>query len=107
MLRGILRTGSWTASALQWAWRAIELAGPVEDLIVADDRSARGQRLGGRTNVDVPRFVELEVGSGECPIIAPGVVQDRDVGCDPLGLDQPIQRRRRTVGAVGGKPLGF
>src|ERR1700704_2387732 len=107
MLRGILRTGSWTASALQWAWRAIELAGPVEDLIVADDRSARGQRLGRRTNVDVLRFVELEVGSRECSIGALGFVPDRDVGRDPLGLDQPIQRGGRPVGTVGGEPLGF
>ena len=96
-----------TATALQRAWRAIELAGPVENLIVADDRSARGQRLGRRTNVDVPRFVEPEVGSRECPIGTPGFVPDRDVGCDPLGLDQPIQRGGRTVGAVGGQPFGF
>src|SRR4029078_11003094 len=76
-----------TALALHWAWRAIELTGAVENLIVADDRAARGQRLCRWANVDVPRFVEPEVGSGECSIIAPGFVPDRNVGRDALRLD--------------------
>jgi len=76
-----------TASGLQRTRCAIEVAGAIQDLVVVDDCAACGQCLAAWTIVEVPGFVKLEVGSGECPIIASGFVEDRDVGRDMLGLN--------------------
>jgi len=74
-----------TASNLQGTRRAIELAGAVKDLVVIDDRSARGQQFASRTSVDVSGLVKLEIGPGECPVIASRFVEDWYVRRNLLG----------------------
>ena len=63
----------WAAIGLEWADRAIGIAGPVHSAIVFRDARAwcfvvspkLAQFLPGRTGEDVPVFVILEVFNGE------------------------------------------
>src|SRR6185437_13861029 len=63
----------------------------------------RVQQLTHRTDIDITCLIEGEVIPAQRAILAPRLVDDRNVRRDPLLVDNPIERLRRAIGRVGGK----
>ena len=74
-------------------------------LPVVDQLASGREKLAGWTGVDVALFVKLEVFSIEGPIVAIRLVDHRDVGCDLLVFDQPVEGCSRTIGGISREPL--
>ena len=64
------------------------------------------QLLAFRAAVEVGGVVVGEVAAGEGPVFPDGFVDNGDVGLDPALVHQPVEGLGRSVGAVGGEPLG-
>src|SRR5712691_1567030 len=78
----------WAALRLQQAATAVTHAGHIEKcLAIVDQPARRREGLASRAGVHVALFVEPEVVPTEGPILAPRLVDDRDVGSDLLVLD--------------------
>ena len=75
--------------------------------VVGTDMAGRGERLTGGAGVNVLVLVEGEVSAGECAIVSLAPVPDGNVGRDVFVLDQPAEELARTIGRVGGQPLGL
>ena len=75
------------ASGFHWAWGAVSRAAAVEKRDpVVDQGAARRQ---GGADIGVGGFVVAENLAREAPVASLGLVDDGDVRCDPLLLDQP------------------
>ena len=70
---------------------AIQLAGPIQMLLIIDNPPRGFEDLAVGADVDVVFFIEAEVGAGKGAITAGGFVEHRDVGIDALFIDQPGQ----------------
>src|SRR6476659_6458710 len=66
-----------------------------------------GQHFATWAEIDVPFLVEPEVLPREGPILALLFVDDRNVRCDLLLVDDPVERIRRTISRIGGEIGGF
>src|SRR5258706_16215424 len=113
--RGILRAGRVrTAPRLQRTTLAIQLAGAIaHHPVLIDERAwhsidflALPEFLPGRADVAVAFVVVGEVVAREGAVAALGVVEHRNVRCDPLFMYQPSKVLGRTVCGVGRQPLG-
>ena len=81
-----------TASHFERARVAIKFAGPIQPLIIIHDLAGRGEGFECWTDVDVTRLVEGEVLAREGTVVTLGLVDDRNVRCDLLLIDQPVER---------------
>ncbi len=103
-----------TTLRLQGATAAVVGAGAIADRVVLRRPGARNlegppavlQQLARRTGVGVCLVVVGEVVAGEGPVLALGLIEDRDVGLDALLVHQPLKHLGRAVGGVGGQTLG-
>src|SRR5205085_1990716 len=93
------------ASGLELALGAVSEAAAVEDRVPGIDAACRRQRLALRAGIRVGALVVAEVLSGEGPIFTLGPVENGDVRCYLLLLNQPVQHRGRSVGGIGGEAL--
>jgi len=80
--------------------------GEVTERMIGADVTGRGQRLAGRTRVDVLLFVECEVGSAECTVIACSLVPDRDVGGD-TGVNHEAEKLARPIRGIRHQAIGL
>src|SRR5690242_14624157 len=64
----------------------------------------RREKLACWTGVNIALLIKCEVFPTEGRILAIRLVDHRDVGCDLLVLDQPVEGRSRTIGRVSRKP---
>src|SRR5215813_13773908 len=98
----------WAALRLQRAATAVPHAGPIKKcLAIVDQPARRREDLASGAGVHVALFVEPEVVPTEGPILAPRLVDDRDVRSDLLVLNEPVEVCSRAVGGIGRQPLGL
>src|SRR5215475_2866144 len=98
----------WAALRLQRAATAVPHAGPIKKcLAIVDQPARRREDLASGAGVHVALFVEREVVPTVGPILAPRLVDDRDVWSDLLVLDEPVEVCSRAVGCIGHQPLGL
>src|ERR1700751_4920202 len=71
---------------------------------VAPSLTRRLEKLACWTGVNIALLIKCEVFPTEGRILAIRLVDHRDVGCDLLVLDQPVEGRSRTIGRVSRKP---
>src|SRR5262249_31961736 len=82
----------WAALRLQRAAPAVPHAGHIEECLpIVDQPVRRREGLASGAGVHVALFVEREVVSTEGPILAPRLVDDRDVRSELLVLDEPVE----------------
>ena len=99
------------AVGLQRAGVAIDLGGAIPigvirrriGMIGAEGSPILLQFLAARTAIKVGGGIIGKVGSGEGPVRPARLVDDRDVGSDPLIVDQPFQHLGRAIGGAGGR----
>src|SRR5262249_2159310 len=70
--------------------------GAIEKNIAIVDPACRVQKLALRAYIDVPILVEGKVLSAQRAIFVLGFLNDRNVRSDPLLVDDPVERRRRS-----------
>src|SRR5512137_2374530 len=81
-----------TTLGFERAWSTIVRAGHIEQRRAAIDQPATGlQGFAGGTSIGVALFVIREVLSRERPIFALRLVDDRDMRCDSLLVDEPFE----------------
>src|SRR5215468_1813989 len=97
----------WAAFGFQRARPTIGGPRAIEENIAIVDPACRVQKLALQTYIDVPILVEGKVLSAQPAIFALGFLNDRNVRSDPLLVDDPVQRRRRSVGSVRCKTFGL
>src|SRR2546430_2082634 len=98
----------WAALRVQRAATAVAHAGPIKKcLAVVDQPARRREGLAGWTGVKVARFIERKIIPTEGPVLAFRLVDYRDVRCNLLVVDEPIEVRSRAVGGIGRQALGF
>src|SRR5262249_22786508 len=85
------------ASHLERAHITLELARPIEQLLVIHDLACGGERLSGGACVGVTRLVKREVFSRKGAILALGLIDDRYMGRNVPLVDKPGKRRRRSI----------
>src|SRR3954466_11152448 len=68
-------------------------------------RAARSEQLAAWAVIDIGCCIKAEVGTREGAVLPVGPVEHRDMWCDALLLDKPIQHRSRTVSGIARKPL--
>ena len=71
-------------------------------MIGAEGSALLLQILAARAAIQVGGGTIGEVGAGEGAVGPAILVDDRDVGCDPLVVDQSFQHLGRAIGGVGG-----
>src|SRR5262249_24195498 len=95
----------WTTLLLERALATINHAGAIQEgLPVVDQLAGRRENLACWTGVSVALLVKREVFPTEGSVLAIRLVDHRDVGCDLLVLDQPVEGRSRTIGRISRKP---
>src|SRR6516225_12097985 len=90
----------WAAFGFQRTRPAIRGPGAIEENIAIVDPACRVQKLALRAYIDVPILVEGKVLSAQRAIFVLGFLNDRNVRSDPLLVDDPVERRRRSVRSV-------
>src|SRR5712672_3960990 len=103
-----------TATRLQRATLAIQLAGAVAPHAVLIDERARhsidflplSEFLPGRADIAVALVVVGKVVAREGAVAALGFVETRDVLLDPAIMDEPVQHLGRAVGGIADQTLG-
>src|SRR3954449_2231601 len=68
-------------------------------------RAARSEQLAAWAVIDIGCRIKAEVGTREGAVLPVGPVEHRDMWCDALLLDKPIQHRSRTVSGIARKPF--
>src|SRR4051812_28164655 len=68
-------------------------------------RAARSEQLAAWAVIDIGCRIKAEVGTREGAVLPVGPVKHRDMWCDALLLDKPIQHRSRTVSGIARKPF--
>src|SRR5262249_39474196 len=95
----------WTTLLLERAMATINHAGAIQEgLPVVDQLAGRRENLACWTGVSVALLVKREVFPTEGSVLAIRLIDHRDVGCDLLVLDQPVEGRSRTIGRISRKP---
>src|SRR5262245_34736463 len=97
----------WAAFGFQRTRPTIRGPRAIEENIAIVDPACRVQKLPLRAYIDVPILVEGKVLSAQRAIFALGFLNDRNVRSDPLLVDDPVERRRRSVGSVRCKTFGL
>src|SRR5262245_53936908 len=82
----------WAAWSRQGETTAVTHARPIKKcLAIVDQTARRREDLASGAGVHVALFVEPEVVPTEGPILAPRLVDDRDVRSDLLVLNEPVE----------------
>src|SRR5205823_4647936 len=68
-------------------------------------RAARCEQLAAWAVVDLRCRIKAEVGTREGAVLPVRPVKHRDMWCDALLFDKPVQHRSRTVSGTAGKPF--
>src|SRR6516162_4447034 len=97
----------WAAFGFQRTRPTIRGPGAIEENIAIVDPACRVQKLALRAYIDVPILVEGKVLSAQRAIFVLGFLNDRNVRSDPLLVDDPVERRRRSVRSVRCKTFGL
>jgi len=89
------RSHLWTASCPEQAATTVEHAREVKQcrLPIVDQPACRRENLARWADINVTLLVEREGFPTECPIVAFRLVDHRNVRCDLLVLDEPIEGR--------------
>src|SRR5262249_54108143 len=106
MLRGILRSGMFGQQcSLSGHWRqSIMLARYKRVSPSLTSLPVVARKLTCWAGVSVALLVKREVFPTEGPVLAIRLVDHRDVGCDLLAVDQPVEGCSRTIGGVSREP---
>jgi hypothetical protein len=75
--------------------------------VFGENASCRRQELAHRADVDIAILVEREVSPREGAVLTHRLVDNRDVRRNLLLVDDPIERRSRSVGRIGSQPRGL
>jgi hypothetical protein len=67
--------------------------------------AGRGQQFALRADIDIAFLIEREVVPAQRAVLAPGLVDNRNVWGDVLLIDDPIERLCRALGRVGSNVL--
>src|SRR5947199_839642 len=68
-------------------------------------RAARSEQLAAWAVIDIPCRIKAEVGTREGAVLPVRPVKHRDMWCDALLFDKPVQHRSRTVSGIARKPF--
>src|SRR5215208_4766014 len=68
-------------------------------------RAARPEQLAAWAVIDIRCRIKAEVGTREGAVLAARPVKHRDMWCDALLFDKPVQHRSRTVSGIARKPV--
>src|SRR5262249_5948188 len=74
-------------------------------LVLGENAPGRLQKLAHWADVDIAFLVESEVSPRKGAVLAYRFVNNRDVRRNLLLVDDPVERRSRSVGAIGPQPL--
>src|SRR5262249_30258084 len=97
----------WAAFRFQRTRLTIRGPRAIEENIAIVDPAIHLQELALRVYIDVPILVEVKLLPAQRTIFALGFLNDWNVRSDPLLVDDPIERRRRSVGSVRCKTFGL
>src|SRR5215470_9910682 len=96
-----------TAAGLQWADFTVALESEVAKRMVRPDGAGGRQEVACRAHIGIPPLVEDELLPAQRAVLALRLVDDRDMRFDLFVVDQPVERRRRSVGRIGRQSLGL
>src|SRR5438270_5266370 len=68
-------------------------------------RAARSEQLAAWAVIDIPCRIKAEVGTREGAVLSVRPVKHRDMWCDALLFDKPVQHRSRSVSGIARKPF--
>src|SRR5438105_13945367 len=68
-------------------------------------RAARSEQLAAWAVIDIPCRIKAEVGTREGAVLPVRPVKHRDMWCDALLFDKPVQHRSRSVSGIARKPF--
>src|SRR3954447_5800540 len=68
-------------------------------------RAARSEQLAAWAVIDIGCRIKTEVGTREGAVLPVRPVKHRDMWCDALLFDKPVQHRSRTVSGIARKPF--
>src|SRR3954451_2959940 len=68
-------------------------------------RAARCEQLAAWAVIDIRCRIKAEVGTREGAVLPVRPVKHRDMWCDALLFDKPVQHRSRTVSGIARKPF--
>src|SRR5215217_3891662 len=68
-------------------------------------RAARCEQLAAWAVIDILCRIKAEVGTREGAVLPVRPVKHRDMWCDALLFDKPVQHRSRTVSGIARKPF--
>src|SRR4029077_5582680 len=95
----------WAALRFERACIAVELTGAIQKRLALMHRAARPKPLPARAVVNIAGRVILKVAPREGAIIPLRLIEHRDMWCDALLVDQPVQHRSRPVSGIPDKSL--
>jgi hypothetical protein len=76
--------------------------------LVLGENPARGlQKLAHRADVDIALLVKREVSPRKGAVLTYLLVDNRDMRRNLLLIDDPVEHRSRSVGAIGRQALGL
>src|SRR5262249_3193754 len=95
------------ALGLEGTRAAIAGARYIPQHMPGEDAPRRLQKLAHWADVDIALLVKREVSPRKGAVLTYRLVDNRDVRRNLLLIDDPVERRSRSVGAIGRQALGL
>ena len=95
------------ALGLEGTRAAIAGASYIPQHMLGENAPRRLQKLAHRADVDIAFLIKREVSPRKGAVLTDRLVDNRDVGRNLLLIDDPVERRSRSIGAIGRQTVGL